>query len=214
MFSVIGVNGDVFRGSLEHLLATHRVPSLRRQRGIEQDGHDPPTAGRVPAPPDDQRYQAAAAAYAAAAEPEPPERGPVYHAYQVMTRQVLTVTSATRVDAAWRALVTRGVGQAPVLNSSGRLVGLVSREHLLHVLNEEDGRVSEVLARTVADVMETPVVTAAPVSDVRRVALVMLEYRLPALPVVDEQSNALVGIVSRGDLLRCIVTDPPLTMWA
>ena len=62
--------------------------------------------------------------------------------------------------------------------------------------------------------METPVVTADPASDVRRIARVMLEYHVPALPVVDEQTHALVGIVSRGDVLRCVVTDPPLTLWA
>ena len=37
MFSVIGVGGGVFRGSLEHLLAAHRVPPLRHLRGIDQD---------------------------------------------------------------------------------------------------------------------------------------------------------------------------------
>ena len=45
MFSVIGADGHVFRGSLEHLLATHRVPPLRRMRGIGQDGEEaPPSA--------------------------------------------------------------------------------------------------------------------------------------------------------------------------
>jgi CBS-domain-containing membrane protein len=42
----------------------------------------------------------------------------------------------------------------------------------------------------------------------------MLEYHVPALPVVDEQSFVLVGIVSRSDILRCVVNDPPLTLWA
>jgi hypothetical protein len=32
--------------------------------------------------------------------------------------------------------------------------------------------------------------------------------------VVDEVSGALEGIVSRSDLLRCVVTEPPLTLWA
>ena len=36
----------------------------------------------------------------------------------------------------------------------------------------------------------------------------------PALPVVDPESHALVGIVSRSDVLRCVVRDPPLTLWA
>ncbi|HUU34221.1 MAG TPA: CBS domain-containing protein, partial [Vicinamibacterales bacterium] len=161
----------------------------------------------------DKRYHAAAAAYAATVRATP-ERGPIYHAYQVMTRQVFTLPARTRVDAAWTALVGRGVGQAPIVNEQRQIVGLVSRAHLLHVLNEEGGRLRDVLNRTVVDVMDTPVVTADPVADVRRVALVMLEYHQAAVPVVDEQTSVLVGIVSRADILRCVVTDPPLTLWA
>ena len=164
-------------------------------------------------PHDDKRYHAAAAAYAATVRATP-ERGPIYHAYQVMTRHVLTLPATTRVDAAWAALVGRGVGQAPVVNAQRQIVGLVSRTHLLHVLNEEDGRLRDVLNRTVADVMDTPVVTADPVTDVRRLALVLLQYDQAAVPVVDDQTHVLVGIVSRTDVLRCVVTDPPLTLWA
>ncbi len=212
MFSVIGVEGGVFRGTLEHLLATHRVPPLRHLRGLQQEGEEAPPAAAA-TPHDDKRYQAAAAAYAGGVKCHP-DRGPIYHAYQVMTRRVLTVSPGTRADVAWRTLVERGVGQAPVVNARGRVVGLVWREHLLHVQSDADGTLGYVLARTVGDVMETPVVTADPVSDVRRIALVLLEYHLPALPVVDEQTDLLVGIVSRSDLLRCVVTDPPLTLWA
>ena len=214
MFSVIGADGHVFRGSLEHLLATHRVPPLRRMRGIGQDGEEAPPSASGPPTHDDKRHHAAAAAYGAAAESAHAERGPIYHAHQVMSRDVLILSPDMRVDAAWRILAARGVGQAPVMNAQDRLVGLVSRAHLLRVLNEEGGALRDVLARTVADVMATPVVTADPASDVRRIARVMLEYHVPALPVIDEQTHALVGIVSRGDVLRCVVTDPPLTLWA
>lgn len=213
MFSVIGVGGGVFRGSLEHLLAAHRVPPLRHLRGIDQDVDEPATEAHVGPASDDRRYHAAAAAYAAAERPHP-ERGPIYHAYQVMSRHVLTLSPEVSVVEAWRALAARGVGQAPVVSADRHLVGLISRTHLLHVLNEEDGRLRDVLARTVADVMDTPVVSAEPIADVRRIARVMLEYHVPALPIVDESSNVLVGIVSRSDILRCVVIDPPLTLWA
>lgn len=211
MFGLSGVDGEFFRGSLEEMLRTQRVGAARAVRGIQREEGEPLTA--VEAGHDDRRYQAAAAAYASTMRAAP-ERGPVYHAYQVMSRSVLTLPPDRPVDAAWRALAARGVGQAPVMNAQGRIVGLVSRAHLLHVLNEEDGRISDVRARTVADVMATPVVTVDPVADVRRVAEALLAWDLPALPVVDAESGALVGIVSRSDLLRCVVIDPPLTLWA
>lgn len=54
--------------------------------------------------------------------------------------------------------------------------------------------------RTVADVMTTPVVTAAPDSSFKDVVTLLTERRVSALPVVDA-TGALVGIVSEADLL-------------
>ena len=48
MFSVIGVDGGVFRGSLEHLLTTHRVPALPHLRGLDQDGEEAPPGLALP----------------------------------------------------------------------------------------------------------------------------------------------------------------------
>ena len=67
--------------------------------------------------------------------------------------------------------------------------------------------------KRVADVMSQEVITTDPVSDIRRVAQVMLEYHLNAMPIVDGQ-NTLIGMVSRRDILRAVMNDPPLTMWS
>ena len=210
MFGLTGVDGEFFRGSLEEMLRTQRVGPARAARGIQREEGEPLTAVDTH---DDHRYQAAAAAYTAARQPAP-DRGPVFHAYQVMSRRVLTLPASTPVDAAWRALAGANVHQAPVVNAERFLVGLVSRDHLLHVLNEHDGRISDIRATNVGAVMQTPIVTAEPAVDVRRIAEVLLAWDLPALPVVDPESHALVGIVSRSDVLRCVVRDPPLTLWA
>jgi acetoin utilization protein AcuB len=210
MFSVSGLEGSVFHGSFEELIKTHRAPSFRHPRHVREEGQE--TAFEHLLPAEERHYQAAASAYAAA-EKTSSERGPIYYAYQVMSRHLLTQPADSSVDAAWRALAGRGVGQAPVVDRKHRLVGLVARVHLLHALNEEGGALRDVLSRTVANVMATPVVTANPVTDVRRIAQVMLQYSVPAVPIVDE-SEALVGIVTRGDILRVVVTDPPLTLWA
>ena len=61
--------------------------------------------------------------------------------------------------------------------------------------------------------MTSPVVSTDPITDIRRVAQVLLDYSLPAVPVVSE-SGELLGIISRGDILRTVVADPPLSLWA
>ena len=60
--------------------------------------------------------------------------------------------------------------------------------------------------------MASPGICADLVTDIRRIARVLLETGLTALPVVDEASS-LAGIVSRGDILRAVVSDPPLSLW-
>lgn len=215
MFSVIGVEGVGFRGTLEELLESRHIDPSAPAHYLTKSRSDTPsgTAGTPAAVPhaDAERYRAAAAAYARTLKPNV-ARDAIRHAYQVMTREVFVLAQTASAEEAWRAFADRRVGQAPVVDAQRRIVGLVAREHLLHVLNEEHGHLRDVLSRTMRDVMMSPVVTADPVADVRRVARVMLEYRQPAVPVLDEAGH-LVGIVSQGDILRAIVNDPPLTLW-
>jgi CBS domain-containing protein len=68
------------------------------------------------------------------------------------------------------------------------------------------------LAQSVTDLMLTPIPSVAPETDIRRLARVLLDTGLPGLPVVDEQDH-VIGFVSRTDILRAVVADPPLDLW-
>ena len=68
------------------------------------------------------------------------------------------------------------------------------------------------LRKRVRDVMTSPVVAATPLTDIRRIARVMLERNVDGVPIVND-SGGLQGFVSRSDILNAIVTDPPLSMW-
>jgi len=56
------------------------------------------------------------------------------------------------------------------------------------------------------------VVAAEPVTDIRRIATVMMEHGVDGVPIVND-SHELVGFISRTDILRSVVTDPPLSLW-
>lgn len=219
MFSVHGITGQIFRGRLEQLVQVPGAFAARPGRGINREGgelgaefelvhrHQEGEEGQ----PADPRYAQAAAAYAQALHPEGP-RELVRHAYRVMSRPVLTVDADDCVAVAWARLMERGVRQAPVMAPGQGLVGLVSERELLTVIDLEGGTPIGGLHRPVGQVMVSPVVCADPVTDVRRIARILLESSLTALPVVDE-SGGLVGIVSRGDILRAVLADPPLSLW-
>jgi len=202
VFSVYGLSGPIYQGTFEGLKEVAGVYRGTPVRPIDQD--EPPPVFSVP-------VAQAVNAYREMLRSDP-ERGPLYHAYQIMQRQIVSVTSTDAVERAWRLLLDRRIHQAPVLDPTYRLVGIVSERDLLTVLNVEEGRVRDALARQVSDVMTTPVVSADPITDIRRIAWVMLEHQVDGVPIVND-TQALVGFVSRSDILRAIITDPPLSLW-
>ncbi|MCX7217956.1 MAG: CBS domain-containing protein [Burkholderiales bacterium] len=105
-----------------------------------------------------------------------------------------------------------GIHQAPVFNSAAKLIGVVSERDLLTSLNLSQDAPTQVLDRRVRDVMRSPVVASAPLTDIRRIARVMLEYEIDGVPILDE-SERLVGFISRSDMLRVLMKDPPLSLW-
>ncbi len=217
MFSIHGVTGQIFRGSLEHLIEVPGAFAARHGRGVGREGEElgaefELVRRRVADEQDkDQRYAQAAAAYAQALQPKT-QRESVRHAYQVMSRPELTLSAEDSVGTAWRRLVAHRVRQAPVLETVGGIVGMVSERELLTVIDLEDTTPTGGLERRVQEVMVSPVVCADPVTDIRRIARVLLETGLTALPVVDD-GGRLAGIISRGDILRAVLSDPPLSLW-
>jgi len=140
-------------------------------------------------------------------------REPIYHAHQLMSHPVSTVPLEMGIIEAQRYFQEQKLQQMPVMSTQKRIVGMLSLEDLLQFIVVDDGQMQYVSGKRVADAMSREVITADPVSDIRRVAQVMQEYHLDAVPIVDEQ-DALIGIVSRSDILRAVMNDPPLTMWS
>lgn len=213
MFSLYGISGPVFQGTLESLPrlppVTRRRPVAAVRRVAEQIEPEPGTlaaAGTTAARP-----RQAVEAYQAML-PENLDRGPLYHADQIMQPQVVTLLADDDVAHAWRVLVDHQIHQAPVLDAGQRLVGIVSERNLLTTLNVDNGQVRDVLNKRVGDVMATPVVAASPLTDIRRIARVMLERNVDGVPIVND-AGALLGFISRSDILNAVVTDPPLSMW-
>ena len=206
MFSIYGITGQVFTGTLEAMNRVYPLAATRHVRGVARDGEEIGPAG-----PEAFLQKEAVRAYRQML-PDDLERGPLIHAAQIMSRPVIVLHQDTPVAQAWKTLQARQVYQAPVINDANRLVGMVSEREMLTVIDLDGDRVLENLRRRVADVMTTPVVTAGPVTELRRIAAVMLEGGFTAIPIVSE-SQKIVGIVSRTDVLRAVMADPPLSLW-
>ena len=116
---------------------------------------------------------------------------------QLMTGRVITVASTDTVAAAVQHLREHQIEALPVVDED-RLVGIVTLRDLI-------GHPSY---RSIREVMTRDVVTV-PLSEPMTTAFTVMEARgIGRLPVVD--GSALVGIVTRSDLLRELgkLTDP------
>lgn len=147
---------------------------------------------------------------------------------QVMTTDVLTFSPADTVESAARRLTERRLGGGPVVDGYGIVVGLLEDDDLiaqdtrLHfptvitVLGaylelpsslahfEKDLR--KAVGATVADVMDSDAPTCREDDTLETIATALHKRGGSRMAVIDDNGR-MVGIVSRGDLVRAIVGD-------
>jgi CBS domain-containing protein len=144
-------------------------------------------------------------------------------AMDVMTTDVITVDPDTTVQALAALLAERGISGAPVVDSSGRLVGIVSEGDLLHrteigtARRHRERRRSWWLddfasdlardyikshGRTVKDIMTRDVVTVTEDTDLGEVAALLEAKRIKRVPVM--RDGKVAGIISRANLVRAL----------
>lgn len=148
------------------------------------------------------------------------------NARDVMTTEVITVNPSTTVRALAALLSEKSISGAPVIDATGRLVGIVSEGDLLHraetgterrvqrrrswwldsVAAEEEAARDYVKAhgRTVNDIMSRDVVSVSETTDLGEIAHLLETKKVKRVPVL--RDGRLVGIVSRANLVRALAT--------
>lgn len=133
----------------------------------------------------------------------------------VMTTSVVAVGESTGYKDIISAMIGRRISACPVLDGTGRVIGVVSEADLL--LKELDpehfdgpgaslrasgrrGERAKASGMTAAELMSAPPVTIGPAASVAEAARLMHRYGVKRLPVVDADGQ-LAGIVSRLDVL-------------
>ncbi len=132
----------------------------------------------------------------------------------LMTRDLTAVRADEPIATVLRKLLRRQVGGAPVVDGTGRLVGVVSEYDVLRWELELVGRAAkepgrppaeylqEVGRATAADVMSHPPETIDESASLAAAMRLLVDRRLRRVPVV--RDGQLVGILTRSDALRAI----------
>lgn len=147
----------------------------------------------------------------------------------VMTPNPLVIAPDAPLKDAIALMAREKIGGLPVVDGGGKLVGFISETDIIWqesgvtpppyitildsvIYLENPARyekeLHKALGQTVGEVMSTgPIVTIAPDRTISEAARLMNQKRVHRLPVLDE-SKAMIGILTCGDIIRVMATSP------
>ncbi|MGC2780571.1 MAG: CBS domain-containing protein [Bradyrhizobium sp.] len=123
-----------------------------------------------------------------------------------MTRNVTTVTRETTIRELGEMFDRDDFNTYPVVEND-EVIGIVTKFDVLKCFaftpNQMLPRYSDLMNRTVADVMTSEFIYVRPDTKLTRVLQLMVEHRIRSLPVTGGD-HGLVGIVAREDIVRAL----------
>ncbi|MFA5117227.1 MAG: CBS domain-containing protein [Candidatus Omnitrophota bacterium] len=142
----------------------------------------------------------------------------------VMTKDPVTVHPRMSVHALAELLVKKNISGAPVVDASGKLIGIVREESVIfqdkkvHLptfislsvgfltlgAKQYEEEVKKITASSVEDIMETDIITVPVDMTLEDAATTMIEKGMYYLPVV--KGTDLVGVITKRDIVRAIAS--------
>ena len=144
----------------------------------------------------------------------------------IMTRKIITVSPETEVVNAAKILLEKGINGLPVIDASGKLVGVLTQSDLvaqqksipiptvftllesyipLTLIHRIDKEVEKIAALKVEQAMTPNPVTVSLETDIADVAKLMVDKKFHTLPVME--GDKVVGIVGKEDVLKTLLPD-------
>jgi CBS domain-containing protein len=141
----------------------------------------------------------------------------------IMTTAVITAKPGTTVRELADILAKNKISGVPVVDDKGRLLGMVSEADIilqdadlhfpyyvqflesviyLQSVHKFEERFRKAFGSKVSEIMTEEVASLSPDETVREVATLMADHNVNRIPVTE--NGALVGIVTRGDIVRAI----------
>ena len=145
-------------------------------------------------------------------------------AKDIMTREIISVSPDTEIANAARILLEKRINGMPVIDASGRLVGILCQSDLvaqqktlplpsvytllesyipLTSIKRIDKEVEKIAALTVKQAMTSNPVTVEPETDIEDIAQLMVDNKYHTLPVME--GSKVIGIVGKEDVLKTLL---------
>jgi CBS domain-containing protein len=146
---------------------------------------------------------------------------------EIMTSEPITVGPDTPITEAAKLLLERRINGLPVVDSEGRLTGIICQSDLvtqqkkfpipsvftlldgiipLQSSKSLDREVKKITATSVREAMSPDPVTVTPDMTIDEVATLMVDRKFHTLPVVE--GDLLVGVIGKEDVLKTLMQRP------
>lgn len=134
---------------------------------------------------------------------------------KIVRKDVVALRAEEAIEVAWRQMRDQRLGELPVVDAIGNLVGMLTEHDLIArlsrrrvprwwrmIFDESDGLAADYVKAvgvTVRDLMTMAPVAIVPDASVEAAAALMRRHAIGALPVVAE--DVCIGLVTRADVL-------------
>jgi len=138
---------------------------------------------------------------------------PVLYIKDIMTKEVFSLDSKTTIKEAYDFLKDNKIAQAPIISFGKKIVGMINKKIILNLIMDDIENIDSILNRKIEDIYLPEIITSDPNSEIRSVVRVMVDFKLDAIAIVDED-DILLGIVSSTDILKAVSHLPKLQLWS
>jgi len=141
-------------------------------------------------------------------------RTEIFHVEQIMSHTSIVINDSKTIQECHDLMQENNVQQLLIRTDStgeDHLKGMVTKHDILNYLVNYPN--TDIQTKHVYDISTKSIITTDPISDIRRVAKVMIDFNLNAIPVVDAE-HTILGVVSRHDIVKAVSSIPHLQIWA
>lgn len=211
MFAVYNTKGLSFRSTSDNLYNLKKIDNLSATQNQTEEGKAQNFSVPVENLYQGSITQVAKETYKKMARID--TREPIYEVGQLMRKKVITVFQDATVQECYDLMNKNNIKQIPVITQKEEIIGLITQKVILDALINDLNYVNHTAKKAVIDIITEEVITSDPISDIRRIAKVMVDFNLNAMPIVS-QDDKILGMVSRTDIIRAVASIPPLRLWA
>lgn len=136
---------------------------------------------------------------------------------KIMTKTVVFIDQGMALVGAADLLAEKKISGGPVVDSDGKVVGVVSEKDFLkkmgfgttpsfmqlatHCLNNKNCMIRKLHDKTVGDIMTKPPITAGSGMTIGTISALFAKHQINRLPIVDDDGRP-IGMVTRTDLVN------------